>query len=98
MYLEGSRLGRLGRLGRQAAGEIACRHFAVAPGITQNNTNRLSYMCRPDTCCTSSGCLFSPLQDQVIAELRQQVHDLQLAAAQGRQSAAQDPAHSTLTL
>lgn len=37
-------------------------------------------------------------KDRVIAELRQQVHDLQLAAAQGRQSAAQDPAHSTLTL
>lgn len=37
-------------------------------------------------------------QDRLIAELRQQVHDLQLAAAHGRQSAAQDPAHNTLTL
>ncbi len=37
-------------------------------------------------------------KDRLIAELRQQVHDLQLAAAQGRQSAAQDPAHNTLTL
>lgn len=55
-------------------------------------------MRRPDACCTSSGCPLSSLQDRVIAELRQQVHDLQLAAAQGRQSAAQDPAHSTLTL
>ncbi|PRW57460.1 universal stress [Chlorella sorokiniana] len=37
-------------------------------------------------------------KDRLIAELRQQVHDLQLAAAQGRQVAAQDPAHSSLTL
>lgn len=38
------------------------------------------------------------LQDRLIAELRQQVQQLQLAAAEGKQSAAQDPAHSTLTL